>query len=64
MKGIGFAEIESLTPERRTFIINIKESGIPFVMKYKEKIRKWQEEHAPTLTLHPTPEKIDFSKHH
>jgi hypothetical protein len=47
MKGIGFTEIEPLTPERRTFVINIKESGIPFVMKYKEKIRKWQHEHDP-----------------
>jgi hypothetical protein len=45
MKGIGFTEIEPLTPERRTFIINIKESGIPFVRKYKEKLHKWQEEH-------------------
>lgn len=48
MKGIGFAEIEPLTPERRTFVIHIKESGIPFVMKYKEKIRKWQEEQKDT----------------
>src|SRR5947209_20510804 len=45
MKGIGFTEIEPLTPERRTFIINIKESGIPFVMKYKERLYMWQEEH-------------------
>ncbi|HEY4035896.1 MAG TPA: hypothetical protein VGL94_18215 [Ktedonobacteraceae bacterium] len=51
MKGIGFTEIEPLTPERRTFTINIKESGIPFVMKYKEKIRKWQEEHNNTKIL-------------
>lgn len=51
MKGIGFTEIEPLTPERRTFVINIKESGIPFVMKYKEKIRKWQEEQMDTKTL-------------
>lgn len=42
MKGIGFAEIEALTPERRTFIINVKESGTPFVMRYKEKLHKWQ----------------------
>jgi hypothetical protein len=48
MKGAGFAEIESLTPERRTFIINIKESGSPFVMKYKEKLHKWQENHKAT----------------
>jgi hypothetical protein len=46
MKGIGFAEIEPATPERRTFIINVRESGTPFVMKYKEKLRKWQKEHS------------------
>lgn len=51
MKGIGFTEIEPLTPERRTFVINMKESGIPFVMKYKEKFRKWQEEQRDTKTL-------------
>ncbi len=46
MKGLGFTEIEPLTPERRTFVINVKESGIPFVKKYKEKMRKWQEDRA------------------
>lgn len=45
MKNIGFAEIEKLTPERRTFMINIKESGTPFVMQYKDKLQKWQETH-------------------
>ena len=46
MRGIGFTEIEPLTPERKTFVINVKESGIHFVMKYKEKLRKWQEDRA------------------
>lgn len=50
MKGIGFAEIESITPERRTFIINIKESGTPFVMRYKVKLYKWQENREPEIT--------------
>jgi hypothetical protein len=51
MQGVGFAEIEPLTPDRRTFTINIKESGTPFVMKYKEKLRQWQEEYKrPTHT--------------
>jgi hypothetical protein len=48
MKDIGFTEIEPLTPERRTFIINVKESGIPFAMKYKEKLHTWREEHRNT----------------
>jgi len=43
MKGIGFTEIEPLTPERRTFVINIKESGIPFVLKYKQALKEYQE---------------------
>jgi hypothetical protein len=42
MKGIGFTEIESFTPERRTFIIKIKESGIPFVLQYKKALREAQ----------------------
>ncbi|MBA2395104.1 MAG: hypothetical protein H0V70_20430 [Ktedonobacteraceae bacterium] len=45
MKGIGFTEIEPITPERRTFIINIKESGIPFVRKYKQALQTYQESH-------------------
>ena len=40
MKGIGFTEIEPLTPERRTFIINVKESGIPFIQQYKKALRE------------------------
>ena len=36
MKNIGFAEIEALTPERRTFIIDVKSSGIPFILQYKK----------------------------
>jgi hypothetical protein len=50
MKNIGFAEIEPLTPERRTFVIRVKESGTPFVMQYKEQFHKWQNEHKQALT--------------
>jgi hypothetical protein len=46
MKGIGFTEIEPITPERRTFIINIKESGIPFVLDYKQALREYEENHT------------------
>ena len=46
MKGIGFTEIEPITPERRTFVINIKESGIPFVLDYKKALKEYQEAHA------------------
>jgi hypothetical protein len=40
MKGLGFTEIEPLTPERRTFVINVKESGIPFVRQYKKALEE------------------------
>ncbi|EFH81764.1 hypothetical protein [Ktedonobacter racemifer] len=45
MRHAGFTEIEPLTPERRTFVIDVKESGIPFIIQYKEALAKWQEEH-------------------
>jgi hypothetical protein len=51
MRGIGFTEIEPLTPERKTFVINVKESGIHFVMNYKEKLHKWQEDRARIYQL-------------
>jgi hypothetical protein len=40
MKGIGFTEIEALTPERRTFVINVKESGIPLIRRYKKALEE------------------------
>lgn len=38
MKGIGFTEIETPAPERkyRTFVIDTEQSGIPFIVEYKE----------------------------
>jgi hypothetical protein len=36
MKGIGFTEITPITPERRTFIIEVEKSGIPFLQPYKK----------------------------
>jgi len=49
MKGIGFTEIEALTPERRTFIINIQESGIPFVLHYKKALKEYGKENQNTV---------------
>lgn len=46
LKGLGFTEIEPLTPERRTFIINVKESGIPFMRQYKEALKKYEQDQA------------------
>jgi hypothetical protein len=52
IKGLGFTEIEPLTPERRTFIIRVKESGIPFVLKYKQALKEYQEKHTKIVTKH------------
>jgi len=40
MKHAGFTEIESPTPERRTFVINVKESGIPYILQYKRALQE------------------------
>lgn len=45
MRHAGFTEIEPLTPERRTFVIEVEESGIPFAKQYKDALRQWQEAH-------------------
>lgn len=55
MKHAGFTEVEPLTPERRTFVIEVGESGIPFAKHYKKALKQWQTKHrtakkAPTNT--------------
>lgn len=40
MRHMGFTEIEPLTPERRTFIIDVKSSGIPFLLQYKQALEE------------------------
>lgn len=40
MKGVGFAEIEPLTPERRTFVIEVEKSGIHFIQHYKKALEE------------------------
>ncbi len=42
MKHAGFTEVEPLTPERRTFVINVKESGLPFILQYKKALKEAQ----------------------
>jgi len=46
LRRIGFTEVQRTTPERRTFIINVKESGIPFIEQYKEAFAKRNQEHT------------------
>lgn len=40
MRHMGFTEIEPLTPERRTFMIDVKSSGIPFILQYKKALEE------------------------
>lgn len=40
LKHAGFTEIPRATPERRTFIINVKESGMPFMEQYKKALEE------------------------
>ncbi len=40
LRRMGFTEIKPLTPERRTFVINIKESGIPFIQEYQKALEE------------------------
>ena len=40
MKHAGFTEVAPLSPGRRTFIIDVKNSGIPFAMQYKKVLQE------------------------
>lgn len=40
LRHSGFTEIPPLTPERRTFIIDVEGSGIPFILQYKRNLEK------------------------
>ena len=42
LQHIGFTEIKRATPERRTFIIDIEKSGIPFIEKYQQAFDEWR----------------------
>lgn len=44
MKHAGFTEIAPLTLERRTFVIKVNESGIPFIQQYKQALLETQKE--------------------
>ena len=44
MKHAGFTEIAPLSPGRRTFTIDVKNSGIPFIMQYKRALPKTTEQ--------------------
>jgi hypothetical protein len=39
MRHMGFTEIAPVTPKRRTFIIDVEMSGIPFILTYKSLLK-------------------------
>jgi hypothetical protein len=45
MRHIGFTETVASIPGMRDFKINITESGIPFIMEYKEAFATWEKQH-------------------
>jgi hypothetical protein len=42
LQRLGFTEIKRATPERRTFIIDVEKSGIPFIEQYQQAINEWR----------------------
>jgi hypothetical protein len=46
LRHIGFTEVVRATPERRTFVIRVEESGIPFIEEYKRALSEWRRDNA------------------
>jgi hypothetical protein len=42
LQHLGFTEIKRATPERRTFIIDVEKSGIPFIEEYQQALNEWR----------------------
>jgi hypothetical protein len=42
LQRLGFTEVKRATPERRTFIIEVEKSGIPFIEEYQESLDEWR----------------------
>ncbi len=45
LRHIGFTEVVSGVTGMRDFIIDVEQSGLPFVMEYKEALKNWQATH-------------------
>jgi len=43
MRHIGFTEIVSPLPGMHDFLIDVEQSGLPFLMDYKKALRDWQQ---------------------
>ena len=48
MRHIGFTETVPKAPGLRDFMIDVEQSGLPFIREYKEALKKWQEESNQT----------------
>jgi hypothetical protein len=44
LKKLGFTELETTTSSRN-FVIDIPQSGIPELMRYKKALARWKQEH-------------------
>ena len=42
LQHFGFTEIKRATPERRTFIIDVEKSGLPFIEQYQQALDEWK----------------------
>jgi hypothetical protein len=48
MRHLGLTQTVASIPGMQDFYINVAESGLTFIMKYKENLRTWQLEHNGT----------------
>ena len=45
MRHIGFTETVSSIPGMHDFLIDVEQSGLPFIMDYKKALNNWQQQH-------------------
>lgn len=44
MRHLGFTETAASIPNMRDFVIDVENSGIPFIVRYKKRLADWQSE--------------------
>jgi hypothetical protein len=45
MRHLGLTETASSIPDMHDFMVDVEESGLPFVLDYKEALAEWRKEH-------------------
>ncbi len=45
MRHIGFTETPPKAPGLHDFLIDVENSGLSFILEYKDALRQWQKEH-------------------